>query len=165
MKRIIIALLLIIVTSPVFSSPYEQRTTTKPQKYYYHEHNESSYQHAYCSAVNGVEEYELPDKTRVDCLTNEYAIEFDFCVPGKIYESVGQALYYGLMTNRKPKVVLILDRKHEEQQKKYYYSRIKKIGDKYGFAVEYITDDILKLDKEGSCPYKDCKCNKKHLNK
>ena len=27
---------------------------------------------------NGIEEYELPDKTKVDLLTDKYAIEFDF---------------------------------------------------------------------------------------
>ena len=61
-----------------------------------HIHKEVEYQHAYCSANSGIEEYKLPDKTRVDCLTEKYAIEFDF--HNKWAESIGQALYYAEIT-------------------------------------------------------------------
>ena len=75
-------------------------------------------------------------------------------------EAVGQALHYGMMTGKRPKVVLILDNKYKDKQM-IYFERIKKIGEVYNFEVEYITDDILNLDESGKCPYKDCKCNKK----
>lgn len=106
-----------------------------------------------------MEEYELSDKTRVDCLTDKYAIEYDFA--NKKYEAVGQALHYAVMTGKQPKVVLIIDKKYEKKQL-YCYERIKRIGEVYNFEVEYITDDILQLDKEGHCPYSDCKCNIRH---
>jgi hypothetical protein len=51
-------------------------------------------------------EYVLKDKARVDCLTNEYAIEVDFAK--KWAESIGQSLFYAEMTDRKPAVGLIL---------------------------------------------------------
>ncbi len=139
------------------SQPFEYRTAKNGFKYIYHPHNESSYQHAHCSALNGIEEYELSDKTRVDCLTDEYAIEYDFA--NKKYEAVGQALHYAVMTGKKPKVVLILDKKFEKKQLRYY-ERIKKVGEVYGFEVEYITDDILNLNEKKKCPYADCKCNR-----
>ena len=44
--------------------------------------------------------------TRIDCLTKDYAIEFDFAK--KWAESIGQSLYYAKLTNRNPAVVLIL---------------------------------------------------------
>jgi len=53
----------------------------------------------------GQVEYRLPDNTRVDCLTEEYAIEYDFS--RKWAEAIGQALHYSLMTDRKAGVVLI----------------------------------------------------------
>ena len=58
-------------------------------------------------------EYVLPDKTRVDCLTDEYAIEYDWAK--KWAESVGQSLYYAKMTNKKPAVVLILKNPDDEK--------------------------------------------------
>lgn len=51
-------------------------------------------------------EYKLEDNTRVDCLTPDYAVEFDFA--SKWAESIGQSLYYAQKTKRKPAVVLIM---------------------------------------------------------
>ena len=42
----------------------------------------------------------------MDCLTKDYAIEFDFAK--KWAESIGQSLYYSKLTGKKPAVVLIL---------------------------------------------------------
>ena len=65
---------------------------------------EKDYVNAYCK---GQIEYVLPDRTRIDCLTDEYAIEFDY---GKKWaESIGQSLYYAKMTGKKPAVALILN--------------------------------------------------------
>ena len=36
---------------------------------------EKDYQREYCK---GIMEFRLPDRTRVDCLTEDHAIEFDF---------------------------------------------------------------------------------------
>jgi hypothetical protein len=43
-----------------------------------HLHPERWYQEQWCEAMGGQTEVVLPDKTRVDCLTDEYAIEVDF---------------------------------------------------------------------------------------
>jgi hypothetical protein len=67
---------------------------------------EAFYVNEWCRADFGQQEYVLWDKTRVDCLTKDYAIEFDFAK--KWAESVGQSLYYSKMTGKKPAVVLIL---------------------------------------------------------
>ncbi len=120
-----------------------------------HKHNEASYQQAWCSMHNGITEYENADKTRVDCLTATHTVEFDFS--NKWAESVGQALHYGVMTGKKPMVVLILENpKHQ----KVYYDRVLRLSKIYNFDVEYVTNDILKLDKDGKCPYIECKCHR-----
>ncbi len=134
------------------------KTFYKDCKYKNHFHNEKSFQHAHCSSIYGIEEYELKDKTRVDCITDEYAIEYDFI--NKKYEGIGQALYYGFMTGKKPKLVLILDKNQIDRQIPYC-DRINKMARVYNFEVEYITEDILNVDSEGKCPYIDCKCHKK----
>lgn len=79
---------------------------------------ESVYQNLWCTAKGGVAESPLPEtnftalaktinRTRVDCLLTDYAIEFDFA--DKWAEAIGQALYYGAGTNRKPGIVLIME--------------------------------------------------------
>ena len=70
------------------------------------EQSEAYYVEQWCRPSFGKKEFLLWDMTRVDCLTKEYAIEFDFAK--KWAESVGQSLYYAEMTHKKPAVVLIL---------------------------------------------------------
>ncbi|MBI5634881.1 MAG: hypothetical protein HZA15_15545 [Nitrospirae bacterium] len=94
-----------------------------------HKHLEKEYQAVWCEQHHGTTEYLLPDDTRVDCLTNEYAIEFDFA--GKWAESIGQALYYSLRTDRTPGVVLILERQSDRR----FLKRIEAVADVYGIKV------------------------------
>lgn len=69
---------------------------------------EDFYVTQWCNPNFGRKEAVLWDMTRVDCLTKDYAIEFDFA--HKWAESVGQSLYYAEMTKKKPAVVLILEK-------------------------------------------------------
>ena len=78
-------------------------------------HRESYYQELNCT---GETEFRLPDATRVDCLTEEYATEFDFA--NKWAEAIGQALHYGRMTGKKPAIALIMEKESDEK----YYQRI-----------------------------------------
>ena len=154
MKNIIFGIIaVLLITSSAMAIEY--RYASNGFKYAYHHHSESSYQHAWCSAHKGIEEFENADKTRVDCLTSVHAVEFDFA--NKWAESIGQALHYQLMTGKKAMVVLILE---DPQKKMVYYNRVKKLGTIHGFDVDYITPEILNI-KDGKCPYVDCKCHKK----
>lgn len=83
-------------------------------------------------ACNGVMEYRLDDGSRVDCLTDEYAIEYDFA--NKWAEAVGQALYYAEKTGKKPAIVLIL--KNEKQKK--HLPKAEVLCKKYGIAMGVI---------------------------
>lgn len=93
-----------------------------------HDHKEKEYQNAWCAKESGVTEYVLDDLARVDCLTDEYAIEFDFAP--KWAEAIGQALYYSIKTGKKPGVVLI--KKTEEPKNE---QRLKTVADRYGIKV------------------------------
>ncbi|MDQ5986504.1 MAG: hypothetical protein CSYNP_02234 [Syntrophus sp. SKADARSKE-3] len=90
-----------------------------------HGNREKDYQKFWCDKHHGQMEYVLNDRTRVDCLTSEYAVEFDF--GHKWAEATGQALYYGLKTGKKPGIVLILKESAEER----YYKRLKLLADEY----------------------------------
>ncbi len=82
-----------------------------PQKWYETqtmrpEQVESYYVNQWCTSDFGRKEAVLWDMTRVDCLTKDHAIEFDFAK--KWAESIGQSLYYSKLTGKPPAVVLIL---------------------------------------------------------
>lgn len=68
---------------------------------------ERHYQRIWCDDQGGVMEYRLDDGSRIDCLTDSHAVEFDFA--RKWSQSVGQALYYGQRSGRQPAVVLIME--------------------------------------------------------
>lgn len=136
----VLIITLIYFVSGVYA--FEYGYAPNGYKYVKHKHNEYSYQHAWCSAHNGIEEFENKDRTRVDCLTKYHAVEFDFA--NKWAESIGQALHYQLMTSKKAKVVLILE---DPKKEMVYFYRVKKLGKIHGFDVEYVTMDILGNNK------------------
>lgn len=70
------------------------------------EKSESDYRDTWCEDQDGQAEVVLEDLTRVDCLTEEFAVEVDWA--HKWAESIGQARYYAEMTGREPAVLLIV---------------------------------------------------------
>lgn len=70
-------------------------------------HLEKVYQEFWCANYGGEAEVTLFDRTRVDCLTDAYAVEVDFA--RKWAESMGQALYYGAVTGKQPGVLIIIE--------------------------------------------------------
>ncbi len=91
---------------------------------------EQYYQTQLCNDLGGVMEQRLLDRTRVDCLTDTYAIEVDFA--RKWAESAGQSLYYALMTGKKPAVGLIIrDSAKDERRMK----RLEKLGERYHIKI------------------------------
>jgi len=101
--------------------------------------NEAYYQKKWCSEHNGITEYILQDRTRVDCLTDTHAIEVDFA--GKWAESIGQSLFYGAKTKKKPGIVLIIVKEKDIR----YYQRLEFTKRKYTLPV-----DIFPVDKNGN---------------
>ena len=94
-----------------------------------HIHPEKYYQTMWCNANFGAMEYALKDETRVDCLTQNYAVEFDFA--RKWAESIGQSLYYGKMTGKQPAIGLIIEKPSDNR----YYYRILPLCSYYGIKL------------------------------
>lgn len=90
---------------------------------------EKDYQKAFCKSIGGQTEYVLPDKTRVDCLTKEYAIEADF--ESKWAESIGQALYYATVTGKKPGILIIV----EDPETSAAVRRLKRMSVEFNITV------------------------------
>jgi hypothetical protein len=93
-------------------------------------HHEKWYQQKWCQERGGRLEVVLPDKTRCDCVTSTHAIEFDF---GKKWaEAIGQALYYGLQTGKRPGIVLIL----ETIKARKYWIRLNSVIDHFELPID-----------------------------
>lgn len=93
-------------------------------------HKEAEYQNAWCQRAGGLTEVVQADKTRVDCLTEDYAIEFDF--GSKWAESIGQSLYYAIQTGRKPGIVLILEKESDTK----YWIRLHTVLEHSGLNIK-----------------------------
>ena len=92
-------------------------------------YHEKHYQTLLCDELDGEMEYVLKDRTRVDCLTDEYAIEVDFAK--KWAESIGQSLYYAKVTGKKPAVGFIMDTKKEKR----FYKRVNLMAKEYKIKI------------------------------
>ena len=69
--------------------------------------HERAHSDAWCANEGGKSQARLIDGSRVDCLTDEYAIEFDFGKTGSAYRCTGQAMYYAKVSGRLPMCILI----------------------------------------------------------
>ena len=120
MKKLIFTLWLIIALLPIAHAA--------------HKHPEAYYQNEWCSNIGGVQEYENKDYTRVDCLTDTHAIEFDFAK--KWAEAIGQSLHYARMTGKKAGIVLII----EKEKDFIYFNRIKPLCEELGITLWYMEE-------------------------
>ena len=112
--------LILLLIFPLLFISYAYTT----QKYH-----EKHYQILLCNELDGKMEYVLQDRTRVDCLTDEYAIEVDFAK--KWAESVGQSLYYAHMTGKKPAVGFIMNLKKDKR----YLKRLDTLAKLYRIKI------------------------------
>ncbi len=108
-----------------------------------HLYLEKEYQNQWCRQQNGQTEYILNDKTRIDCLTNDYAIEFDFA--SKWAESIGQSLYYGLCTGKTSGIVLIMENPQKDMK---YLNRLNEVAKKYNIKVWTMTPEDMPKQRE-----------------
>lgn len=110
---------------------------------------EKEYQNKWCNAHNGIQEYKLNDKARVDCLTDTYAVEFDFA--NKWAECIGQSQYYGLKTGRQAACVLIMENGEKDLR---YLKRLRKVAYKKGIRTFTMKpENICNPAVKSNCPH------------
>lgn len=96
--------------------------------------SELDYQKHYC---NGTVGHTLKDPQTdvvigyVDCLTETHAWEYDFAKTPKIFEAIGQSLFYAMHTGRRAGIVLI-----EGPDDKRYVIRAASIVHHYGLPID-----------------------------
>lgn len=79
-------------------------------------HSENWYNKLQCELVQGDDEYRIKSaNVRVDCVTEEYAIETDFMNNAKQYEAYAQAEFYGALLNKKSGIWLIKEKAKDQR--------------------------------------------------
>lgn len=78
------------------------------------------------------------DKTRVDCLTKDFAYEFDWAK--KYNEAIGQSLGYSIRTGRRPGIVLIM----KSDQDIKYWNRLQEIILKFNLPIQTLKIKAIK---------------------
>mgnify|MGYP006899594327 FL=1 len=100
--------------------------------------NEDYYNRQFCTQESGQAEYKLPDRSRVDCLTDTHAYEADWADGLKVYESIGQSLYYAAETGKKPGILLLV-RKHNSEK---HIRKVKRVIENWNLPIKLIVKDV-----------------------
>lgn len=95
-------------------SPAQEPTLARPQE----TARETDWSGYLAERMGGEAEHRLPDGSRVDILTKTTAWEVEW--PEKWPQSIGQAVYYGALTNRRPGVLLLMGKGDNATELKYY---------------------------------------------
>jgi len=86
--------------------------------------------------MNGISQFTTKDRTYVDCLTDEYAVETEYDYNWK--EAVGQSLHYAETTDRKAAILLI----QRSSSKKNYLSELNRVIQKFDLPIKvYVTGE------------------------
>ena len=100
--------------------------------------NEDYYNRIFCEDMGGQAEYVLPDRSRVDCLTSTHAFEADWAQGLKVYESIGQALYYSAETRKQPGILLLIKKNNSEK----YIRKVKRVIETFNLPIKLIVRDV-----------------------
>ena len=101
--------------------------------------NEDYYNRQFCTQESGQAEYRLPDRSRVDCLTNTHAFEADWADGLKVYESIGQSLYYAAETGKKPGILLLVRKKNSDK----HIRKVKRVIENWSLPIKLVIQDVM----------------------
>lgn len=80
---------------------------------------ETEWATAHADDFDAQNEVRLWDRTRCDYVTDTHAIEIDWAKTGKWAEAVGQAMYYSIVLDKKPGIIMLV--KDQNTDRKYVY--------------------------------------------
>jgi hypothetical protein len=100
--------------------------------------NEAFYSDKFCAEMSGKSEHVLKDLSRVDCLTDTHAYEFDWADGMKVYEAIGQSLYYASETGKDPGIYLLVRKKNSEK----HIRKVKRVIETFELPIKLVIKDI-----------------------
>ena len=99
---------------------------------------EEFYSNNFCEELSGQSQFKLKDLSRVDCLTQTHAFEVDWADGMKVYEAIGQSLYYSSQTDKKPGILLLIRKDNSEK----HIRKIKEVIKYFDLDIELIIKDV-----------------------
>ena len=117
MKKIILFLFFFILTS--------SSQALEKEKYY---------SDKFCEEMSGQADYTLQDKSRVDCLTETHAFEVDWADGMKVYEAIGQSLYYSSQTGKLPGILLLI----RKDNSKKHIRKVQEVISAFNLPIELV---------------------------
>ena len=100
--------------------------------------NEAYYSEKFCNEMSGQSEYVLKDLSRVDCLTDTHAFEVDWAEGMKVYEAIGQSLYYSSETGKLPGILLLIRKENSEK----HIEKVQKVNKFHDLDIKIMTLNI-----------------------
>jgi len=100
--------------------------------------NEAFYSVKFCAEMSGKSEHVLKDLSRVDCLTDTHAYEFDWADGMKVYEAIGQSLYYASETGKDPGIYLLVRKKNSEK----HIRKVKRVIETFELPIKLVIKDV-----------------------
>ena len=100
--------------------------------------NESFYSEKFCNEMSGQSEYTLKDLSKVDCLTDTHAFEVDWADGMKVYEAIGQSLYYSSETGKLPGILLLIRKKNSEK----HLRKVREVIKAFDLPIELLVLDV-----------------------
>ena len=104
---------------------------------------EKYYSAKFCEEMSGQADYTLQDKSRVDCLTETHAFEVDWADGMKVYEAIGQSLYYASQTGKLPGILLLIRKDNSEK----HIRKVQEVISAFNLPIELVVIDLTKNDK------------------
>ncbi|MBT5469841.1 MAG: hypothetical protein HOK41_04500 [Nitrospina sp.] len=92
--------------------------------------SEAEYQKEWCAKHNGEIDYKTQESSTVDCLTDNYSIEFDFAE--KWVQAMKKSRHQSLSTGKAPGVVLILQNSADEK----YLFKLREVVEKRRLGIK-----------------------------
>ena len=100
--------------------------------------NEDYYNRQFCDEMSGQPEFRLKDLSRVDCLTDTHAFEADWADGLKVYESIGQSLYYASETGKLPGILLLIRKDGSEK----HIRKVKRVIEAFELPIKLVIIDV-----------------------
>jgi hypothetical protein len=99
---------------------------------------EEFYSNIFCEELSGQSQFKLKDLSRVDCLTETHAYEVDWADGMKVYEAIGQSLYYASQTGKKPGILLLIRKDNSEK----HIRKIKEVIRYFNLDIELTIKNV-----------------------
>ena len=100
--------------------------------------NEDYYNRQFCIQESGQAEYSLPDRSRIDCLTDTHAFEAEWADGLKVYESIGQSLYYAAETGKMPGILLLIRKKNSDK----HIRKVRRVIENWKLPIKLVLQDV-----------------------